>query len=84
MNMGMDIAIYASICAHLGLPLTYPGTKIGYTILCNATDAALLARHLLWEATDKQAIKNQVTYHHEHLLSTGINFFLHPFENKNG
>ncbi len=60
MNIGVLLAIYASICAHLGLPLTYPGSETGYNILADATDAKLLAKHLLWEATHPDAVKNQV------------------------
>src|SRR4051812_29300722 len=44
MNLIMVIAVYASICRELKVPLWFPGTREGYSILFEATDVAHLAR----------------------------------------
>ena len=58
MNLGATIAAYAAICKYSGKPFAFPGSKAGYDILLNITDADLLAEHMLWEATDPVA-RNQ-------------------------
>jgi nucleoside-diphosphate-sugar epimerase len=52
MNLLMAIAVYASVCRELGLPLHFPGTRDAYRALFEATDAALLGRAAVWAATD--------------------------------
>lgn len=55
MNMGMTLAIYASICKHTGMPFVYPGSPQQYNALTDITDAELLAKHLSWSATEPKA-----------------------------
>ncbi|WP_428312599.1 SDR family oxidoreductase [Hydrocarboniphaga sp.] len=52
MNLAMLIAVYASICRELGLPLRFPGKPGAYDKLLEFTDAGLLARATLWAATE--------------------------------
>ena len=61
MNLGANIAVYAAICKHLNLPFTFPGGRKAYggQIFWDASDAYLIAEHLIWEATTKEAA-NQV------------------------
>jgi nucleoside-diphosphate-sugar epimerase len=51
-NLTMVIAIYAAICKELGLPLSHPGTPGNYTALYQCTDSGLLARAMVWMATE--------------------------------
>jgi nucleoside-diphosphate-sugar epimerase len=54
MNMATVIAVYASLCRELGLPLRYPGSARAYGALMEMTDADLLARAAVWAAeTDR-------------------------------
>ncbi|WP_413722241.1 SDR family oxidoreductase [Sodalis sp. RH24] len=55
MNLAMSIAVYASICKALGLPLRFPGKPGAYHALMEMTDAGLLARATLWAATEPRA-----------------------------
>jgi nucleoside-diphosphate-sugar epimerase len=50
MNMATVIAVYASLCRELGLPLRYPGSTRAYGALMEMTDADLLARAAVWAA----------------------------------
>jgi nucleoside-diphosphate-sugar epimerase len=52
MNLLMVIAVYASICKELGLPLAFPGTAGAYSSIMEATDAVHLARATVWAATE--------------------------------
>jgi nucleoside-diphosphate-sugar epimerase len=52
MNLAMVIAVYASICKQLGVPLRFPGKPGAYSSLLEMTDAGLLARAIEWAATD--------------------------------
>jgi nucleoside-diphosphate-sugar epimerase len=52
MNMSMAIAVYASVCKELQVPLWFPGTHGAYTALFEATDTAHLARAAAWAATE--------------------------------
>jgi nucleoside-diphosphate-sugar epimerase len=52
MNLSMVIAVYATICKELGLPLAFPGTRAAYTALFEATDALHLARAATWAAIE--------------------------------
>ena len=63
MNLGANIAVYAAICKHLNLPFTFPGERKAYgrQVFWDASDADLIAEHLIWEATTKEAA-NQVNY----------------------
>ncbi len=51
MNLVVAIAVYASICKELGIPLRHPGALANSQALYQVTDAGLLARALVWMAT---------------------------------
>ncbi len=55
MNMGTTLAVYASICRETGRPFTFPGSAAQWYGLTDMTDARILAHHLLWAATIRQA-----------------------------
>ncbi len=50
MNMGVTLAIYASICKETGRPFVFPGSKVQWNGLTDITDAGLLARQMEWAA----------------------------------
>lgn len=50
MNLGNLIAVYASLCKELGVPLRFPATPKAYSILANVTDATLFAKAMEWAA----------------------------------
>lgn len=50
-NMMLAIAIYASIMRHMGLPLLYPGKPGAFDALYQCTEAAHLAKGMVWAAT---------------------------------
>lgn len=52
MNLSTVIAVYATLCKALGLPLAFPGTEAAYRSLYQCTDAGLLARAMTWMATE--------------------------------
>jgi nucleoside-diphosphate-sugar epimerase len=58
MNMGVTLAVYATICRETGQPFVFPGSATQWNGLSDMTDARLLARHLQWAATTKAA-RNQ-------------------------
>ncbi len=51
MNMGVTLAVYASLCVATGRPFVFPGSAVQWNCLTDMTDARLLARHLEWAAT---------------------------------
>ncbi len=51
MNMGVTLAVYATLCKHTGRPFVFPGSAMQWHGLTDMTDARLLARHLEWAAT---------------------------------
>ncbi len=51
MNMGVTLAVYASICRETGRPFVFPGSLVQWNGLTDMTDARLLARHQEWAAT---------------------------------
>jgi nucleoside-diphosphate-sugar epimerase len=55
MNLGTSIAVYATLCKETDRPFRFPGTPQQYAGLVDMTDARLLARHLIWEATTPAA-----------------------------
>ena len=55
MNIIMVIAVYAVICRELGIPLWFPGSHAGLSILLEATDVAHLANAAIWTATSRSA-----------------------------
>jgi nucleoside-diphosphate-sugar epimerase len=54
MNMATVIAVYASLCRELGLPLRFPGSAETYRAIMEMTDAELLAKAMVWAATNDQ------------------------------
>lgn len=50
MNMATVIAVYASLCKEMGLPLRFPGSTIAYGKIMEMTDAELLAKAVVWAA----------------------------------
>ena len=75
MNLLTAIAMFAVISKELGLPLRFPGKKAAYSTLFEATDARLLAKAMVWAATEKQCagqafnITNGDFFRWEHLWS---------------
>jgi nucleoside-diphosphate-sugar epimerase len=55
MNMGVTLAVYASICRETGRPFVFPGSATQWNSLTDMTDAQLLASHLQWAATTPAA-----------------------------
>jgi nucleoside-diphosphate-sugar epimerase len=55
MNMGVTLAVYATICREAGRPFIFPGSSTQWNSLTDMTDARLLARHLEWAATTPAA-----------------------------
>ncbi len=55
MNMGVTLAVYATICRETGRPFLFPGSSTQWNSLTDMTDARLLARHLEWAATTPAA-----------------------------
>jgi len=55
MNMGVTLAVYATLCKENGQPFIFPGSAVQWNCLTDMTDARLLARHLEWAATSPKA-----------------------------
>jgi nucleoside-diphosphate-sugar epimerase len=55
MNMGVTLAVYASLCFETGQPFVFPGSHLQWNALTDVTDARLLARHLEWAALTPEA-----------------------------
>jgi nucleoside-diphosphate-sugar epimerase len=58
MNMGVTLAIYASICKETGAKFIFPGSREQYNGVVDVTDGVFLAKHAYWAATSPNA-KNQ-------------------------
>lgn len=54
MNMGLTLAVYASICRVLERPFVFPGSEMQWNGLTDVTDASILAEQMLWAATHEQ------------------------------
>jgi nucleoside-diphosphate-sugar epimerase len=54
MNMGVTLAVYASLCKETGEPFVFPGSAAQWHGLTDMTDARLLARHLQWASTSEK------------------------------
>jgi nucleoside-diphosphate-sugar epimerase len=52
MNLITLIAVYAAISKELGVPLSFPGKPGAYRALYQCIDASLLARAMVWMATE--------------------------------
>jgi hypothetical protein len=46
MNMGQNLAIYATLSRHTGQPFVFPRSAVQWNGLTDMTDARVLARHL--------------------------------------
>src|SRR3569832_389846 len=55
MNMGVTLAVYASLCRGFGWPFVFPGSATQWNVLTDMTDARLLARHLEWASSSAAA-----------------------------
>lgn len=55
MNMGVTLAVYATLCRETGRPFRFPGSAAQWNGLTDVTDARLLARHLEWAALTESA-----------------------------
>ncbi len=55
MNMGVTLAVYATLCRETGRPFRFPGSAMQWNGLTDMTDARLLARHVAWAATTPAA-----------------------------
>jgi nucleoside-diphosphate-sugar epimerase len=51
MNMGVTLAVYATICRETGRPFVFPGSRQQWEGLTDVTDARVLAKHMEWAAT---------------------------------
>jgi nucleoside-diphosphate-sugar epimerase len=58
MNMGVTLAVYASICKATGMPFVFPGSSAQWHGVTDMTDARVLAKQLLWASTTPAA-KNE-------------------------
>ncbi len=52
MNLVMAIAVYATVCKALGLPLRFPGSEASWRALYQCSDADLLAQGMVWMACE--------------------------------
>ncbi len=59
MNLLTVIAVYATLCRHLRLPLRFPGSEAAYRVLTQAVDADLVARAIIW-AGESATSRNEV------------------------
>jgi nucleoside-diphosphate-sugar epimerase len=53
MNMGLTLAVQATLCRELGLPFVFPGSETQWNALTDMTDSGLLAEHMIWAATEE-------------------------------
>ena len=52
MNMGLTIAVQATITRELGVPFVFPGSETQWNGLTDMTDAGVLAEQMVWASTD--------------------------------
>ncbi len=50
MNMGVTLAVYATLSRETGAPFVFPGSHFQWNAITDVTDARLLAKHLEWAA----------------------------------
>ncbi len=55
MNMGVTLAVYATLCKERGEPFVFPGSPEQWNALTDVTDARILAEQLAWAATTPSA-----------------------------
>ncbi|MBB1510939.1 SDR family oxidoreductase [Tessaracoccus sp. MC1756] len=54
MNMVLTLGTYAEICRETGQPFVFPGSETQWNGVTDATDADLLADHLIWASTSPE------------------------------
>jgi nucleoside-diphosphate-sugar epimerase len=54
MNMATVIAVYATLCKEMGLPLRFPGSEATYCAVMEMTDAELLAKAIVWAGQNER------------------------------
>jgi nucleoside-diphosphate-sugar epimerase len=59
MNLALALAVYGTLCKALDLPFSHPGHAANFHALYQLTDATLLAKAMVWMATEP-ACANQV------------------------
>lgn len=52
MNMGLTIAVQATLANELGLDFVFPGSEAQWNGLTDMTDAGILAEQMVWASTD--------------------------------
>ena len=65
MNMGVTLAVYATLCRERGEPFVFPGSHAQWNALTDVTDARILAEQLEWAALTPAA------YGHAFNISNG-------------
>ncbi|MBU6451916.1 MAG: SDR family oxidoreductase [Cyanobacteria bacterium REEB67] len=55
MNMGVTLAVYATICKETNRPFIFPGSPVQYNGVADITDARILAKQIHWAATTPAA-----------------------------
>jgi nucleoside-diphosphate-sugar epimerase len=50
MNLGVTLAVYATLCRETGQPFVFPGSRVQWDGLTDVTDAGLLGRQMEWAA----------------------------------
>lgn len=55
MNMGLTLAVYATLCREKGWPFIFPGSPQQWNGVSDVTDAGLLAEQLSWAAQSPAA-----------------------------
>jgi nucleoside-diphosphate-sugar epimerase len=58
MNMAATLGAYAAICRETGRPFVFPGSPQQYAAPVDITDGRIIAKHLLWAATEAAARNN--------------------------
>ena len=58
MNMGLTLAVYATLCKETSQPFVFPGSRMQWDGLTDLTDAGLLGRQMAW-AAQAPAARNQ-------------------------
>ena len=55
MNMGLTLAVYATLCREKGWPFIFPGSVEQWNGVTDVTDAGLLAKQLIWATSSPNA-----------------------------
>jgi nucleoside-diphosphate-sugar epimerase len=52
MNLALALAVYGTLCRELGIPFSHPGPAANFHCLYQLTDSTLLAKAMVWMATE--------------------------------